>query len=64
MRLFATKRLSTGHVLDDLQVFLEAFLFTRILLCLSPWMTLVDVLTDIIAAIEFAKPSDGSATQT
>jgi len=53
--LFAPVRITAGAFSG----FIEAFLFTRAFLSVSSFLTFIDVITDIIATVEFASPSDG-----
>jgi len=56
---FAAARPTAGVVSG----FIESFILTRLFLAFSPFLTLVDVLTDIFATAEFASPPDGGATE-
>lgn len=43
--------------------FIESFILTRVLLAFSPFLTWIDVVTDIVATVEFASPLDGGGTE-
>lgn len=58
----ATKRESSGWY-DHLNAHLEAFLITRAIICSMPLIILSDVVTDLLAALEFAMPPDGGPTE-
>ena len=61
--LMASKRRKGRGTLDRAQAFLESFLPSRFIICLSPLLVFSDVITDILSTFEFAVPSDGGPTE-
>lgn len=60
--IIATKR-ESRDVYGHINAHLEAFLITRVLICLIPLIIFIDVVTDLIAAVQFAMPPDGGPTE-